>query len=169
MTEDIYTAESDSYLPISYNKGNLIDGNTIYPPHHIIESYDLPDSMKVLYSKVEDKNEFIWKDWTFFSKEKLETLDKNNKQKHYIQLASVYLGMGWIAVLCWDKDLSKFFIHTDGGENGYTQNDNYEYFHVNVDTKKGFSLMDDTSKTFDIDELNNIDSSNIIHKSYRMT
>jgi hypothetical protein len=166
----MYEAEANlTILPIAYNKGNLIEGDNIYPPNHIIESYGLPDSMKLLYSRVDDKKEFIWKDWTFFSKEKIELMEKNNKQKHYIQLASVYMGMGWIAVLCWDKVLNKFFIHTDGGENGYTQNDHYEYFHLNVDTKKGFCLMNDSSKTFDIDELNKIDNSNIIHKCYRMT
>jgi hypothetical protein len=157
------------HMGVHIQDTTLLETETIHKDTKLIENqYNIPLVIQRLYSKVSEDQEVSWRDWIFFSLKTLRNMIKINKQDHYIEIASSYLGMGWVRLLCWDKILQKFFIHSDGGENIYTQNDHQDYFHDEVDTPKGFNLTADTSKVFTFDDFLIMDQNDFNKKMYKM-
>lgn len=134
----------------------------------IFNKYQMEPIMYRLYSKISSDQEVSWNDWVFFSLDKVINIVESNKQDHFIEIASSYIGMGWIRLLSWDKNLHRYFIHTDGGENSFTQNDHFNYFHEKVNTSKGFNLKNDTSSTFTFAEFIKMNEDDYNKKMYKI-
>lgn len=148
------------------DKERHTNGCSIY--HAIILQYNLPAEFIRLYRDVSLDEEIIWRQWTFMTLNDIERLSNGHTQKHFVAIASTYMGMGWVILLCWDKNLKKYFLHTDGGENDYTRRDHDTYFRTKVDTPTGFQLNKDTSKVLTFEEFLKFDPSNYSSHAYKM-
>lgn len=72
--------------------------------------------------------EIYIKDWTFFSLEKILSLDemyKLSKINNIIDLGYIYHGMGWVVVAFYCISQEKIYFRMDGGSNNYDRIDNF--------------------------------------------
>lgn len=72
--------------------------------------------------------EIYIKDWTFFSIEKILSLDKIYKESNInniFDLGFIYHGMGWVVVAFYYIPNKKIYFRMDGGSNGWDRADNF--------------------------------------------
>ena len=72
--------------------------------------------------------EIYIKEWTFFSIEKILSLDKMYKESNInniVDLGFIYHGMGWVVVAFYYLPEKKIFFRMDGGANGYDRIENF--------------------------------------------
>ena len=91
---------------------------------------NLPFELKFLYLFLGvDNREIMVKDLSLFSFNELVKRNDNiveTGQIDIIDLGTIYLGMGHVAVLSLNKKNSKVFLRHDGGSNGYDREINFE-------------------------------------------
>lgn len=135
----------------------------------LLQMFQLPEPFNEIYRRTpDDESEVSWRDWVFFSTNKMLSMAEGNVQKHYIDVASTYIGMGWVRVLSWDKTANVFFLRTDGGENCYTREDHWLYFNKEADKPKGFNIYESLHKCFNFRDFLLMDPSLYEEKTHHL-
>ena len=99
--------------------------------------------------------------YTFLSIKKiLELYDfyKKDNITNIVDLAYIYMGMGWIKVIYYNSKFNKLFFREDGGSNNYDRKDNYD----NIKKKSKIKNIEDINDiSYNFEEILNIINSNI--------
>jgi hypothetical protein len=136
-TKTFFRNDNDEEIPFGTNvntnetiNNNINTDNKLF---ELYEEYNIPIEIKILHTffTVNGYDKLIVNYHHMFSPKNF--IDRQYKNKKFIDLGMTYAGMGNFVVLSWAKTLNKYFIRLDGGANGYDRNDNYEFYENTFD------------------------------------
>lgn len=122
-----------------YEDDNIdeIESNSIIPDNNITNIEIIDKYLNICDNKdIQDfyinnngvDREIYINNWTFFSLEKIMSLDEAYKKhniNNIIDLGYTYHGMGWIVVVFYYIENKKLYFRMDGGSNNYDRIENF--------------------------------------------
>lgn len=139
--DNIQDIQSDSIIP----ETDLTNIDTINIFSKLCDNKEIQDFY--INNNGVDREIYI-NNWTFFSLEKILSLDEVYKKSNInnnIDLAYIYHGMGWIVVVFYYIENKKLYFRMDGGSNNY---DRIENFNRLKDIDNYVSNISDTGLAF---------------------
>lgn len=119
--DNIDDIKSESIIP----ETDFTNIDSINNFSHICDNKDIQDFF--INNKGIDREIYI-KEWTFFSIEKVLSLDEMYKLSNInniIDLGYMYHGMGWVVVAFYYIPDKNIYFRMDGGSNGYDRMENF--------------------------------------------
>lgn len=110
----------------------------------IKDRYHIPDEFFKIYLELKDEEtDIAFGEFSVYSPREihrhLDYYQTYGIVPDFIDVGSIYHGLGHYVVLSYDPHLDKFFFRMDGGSNEYERCDNERYYYglvTNFDTKK---------------------------------
>ena len=102
-----------------------------------------------LFNITDISQEFGRKEWKFHSP--LDIFLKASNYPNFIDIASRYIGMGWIEIIAFCPKTKLFFYRCDGGSNGFEVEHNqkiYTHFDLQNNMEKALTFKDMLTRTF---------------------
>lgn len=147
IDDDNTDIKSDSIIPDT----DYTSIDTINLFINLCDNKDIQDFF--INNKAVDREIYI-KEWTFFSIEKILSLNEMYKVSNInniIDLGYIYYGMGWVIVAFYYITDKKIYARMDGGSNNYDRVENFNNL-KKIDTV----LLDKTTGMFFHDFLNKV-------------
>lgn len=102
-----------------------------------------------LFSIQEISQDFSRNDWKFHSP--IDIVLKASNYPNFIDIASRYIGMGWIEIIAFCPKTKMFFYRCDGGSSGIEVEHNqkiYTHFDLQYNLEKALTFREMLSRTY---------------------
>lgn len=123
------TSQNPFFLPSIQETTPYSDTNLSIEDEYKDTFHKLPLELRILYSRIGSQSEYKHpNELIFLSLSDIHKRIQSSPYKHFFDVAIAYAGMGWVHVLAYVPQHSKFFIRMDGGSSGYDRQDNLDKF-----------------------------------------